>query len=182
VTVDPASGLGGTTRLGAARDRQVAGRTFYTEQHNHLNGEYMRVLTAAVLIASLAACSSGTAAPVDATAQTNQQVVTREIGKAFEMKIGETIGVGDLVLTFQRVENDSRCPIDAVCVWTGDAEIALRVQQGSQAAVAALHTHVEPRRTIWNGYTIQFVSLAPSLSASSPVDPAQYRAQLLVTR
>lgn len=142
----------------------------------------MRQLTAAILIASLAACSSSTATTTEGTAQTNQQVAQREIGRAFEMKIGETIAVGDLRLTFQRVENDSRCPIDAVCVWAGDAEIALRIEQGSQAAVAALHTHLEPRKTVWNGYTIQFVSLAPSLSASSPVDPAQYRAQLLVTR
>ena len=142
----------------------------------------MRYLAAAVLIASLAACSNGTATPLGATAQTNQQVATREIGRAFEMKIGETIGVGDLLLTFQRVENDSRCPIDVVCVWAGDAEIALRIQQGTQAAVAVLHTHVEPRRTVWNGYTIQLVSLAPSTTASTPIDPSQYRAQLLVTR
>ena len=92
------------------------------------------------------------------------------------------VAVGDLTLTFQRVETDSRCPIDAVCVWSGDAEIALRIQQGAQAAVAALHTHVEPRRTVWNGYNIQFVSLAPSQRASVPLDPSEYRAQLLVER
>ena len=142
----------------------------------------MRQLTAALLIATLMACSGSTSPSVDATAQANQQFAQREIGRAFEMKIGETFAVGDLRLTFQRVANDSRCPIDAVCVWAGDAEIALRIEQGSQAAVAALHTHLEPKQTVWNGYTIQFVSLAPSLSASSPVDPAQYRAQLLVTR
>jgi hypothetical protein len=142
----------------------------------------MRQLIAALLITGLAACSGNTATTPDATAQTNQQVAQREIGRAFDMKIGETIAVGDLRLTFQRVVNDSRCPIDAVCVWAGDAEIALRIEQGSQAAVAALHSHLEPRRTVWNGYTIQLVSIAPSLSASSPVDPSQYRAQLLVTR
>ena len=142
----------------------------------------MRQLTAAFLIATLAACSGSTSPALDATAQTDRQVAAREIGRAFEMKIGETFAVGDLRLTFQRVENESRCPIDAICVWAGDAEIALRIEQGSQAAVAALHTHLEPKQTIWNGYTIQFVSLAPSPSAASPTDPAQYRAQLLVTR
>ncbi len=142
----------------------------------------MRHLTAAILIAAAAACSSGTGPAVDGTAHTSQSVAQREIGRAFEMKIGETIAVGDLRLTFQRVNGDSRCPIDAVCVWAGDAEIALRIEQRSQAAVAELHTHLQPRKTEWNGYLIQFVSLAPSLSASSPVDPSQYRAQILVTR
>jgi hypothetical protein len=140
------------------------------------------IATALLFAATLAACSSGTTSPGGALAQTNQPAVQREVGRAFDIKIGETIGVGELKLTFQRVANDSRCPIDAVCVWAGDAEIALRIEQGGQAAVAALHTHLEPRQTIWNGYTIQFVSLAPSLSASSPIDPSKYQAQLLVTR
>ncbi|HEX6051198.1 MAG TPA: hypothetical protein VFZ21_18080 [Gemmatimonadaceae bacterium] len=142
----------------------------------------MRYLTAAVLIAGLAACSNSTAVPGEGTVQTNQPLTTREVGRAFELKPGESVAVGDLTLTFQRVESDSRCPIDAVCVWSGDAEIALRIQQGAQAAVAALHTHVDPRRTVWNGYTIQFVSLAPAQRASVPVDPTEYRAQLLVER
>jgi hypothetical protein len=142
----------------------------------------MRHITVALLAATLAACSSGTTSPGGATAQTGQPAVQRELGRAFDIKIGETIVVGDLKLTFRRVENDSRCPIDAICVWAGDAEIALRIEQASQAAVAALHTHLEPKQTVWNGYTIQLVSLAPSQSSSSPIDPSRYQAQLLVTR
>ena len=48
--------------------------------------------------------------------------------------------------------------------------------------VAALHTMLEPRKTEWNGYTISLVTLTPVRMASTPVDPAAYRAQLLVTR
>src|SRR5688572_18743610 len=142
----------------------------------------MRHLSTALLIATIAACSSSTSTGIDGRAQTSQTVTQREIGRAFEMKIGETISVGELRLTFRSVEADSRCPIDAVCVWAGDGEIALKIEQGNQAAVAALHTMLEPRKTEWNGYTIAFVSLAPSRSASSSIDPADYRAQLLVTR
>jgi hypothetical protein len=142
----------------------------------------MRHITAAILLATLAACSSNTTTPVDATAQTSQTVAQRDVGRAFEMKIGETVSVGDLRLTFRGVENDSRCPIDAVCVWAGDAEIALRIEQGSQAAVAALHTTLDPKKTEWNGYTVQLVSLAPATRASKAIDPADYRATILVTR
>lgn len=143
----------------------------------------MRYLSTALLIAAaLAACSSSTATGTDAKPQTSQTVSQREIGRAFDMKIGETIGVGDLRLTFRSVEGDSRCPIDAVCVWAGDAEIALKIEQGSQAAVAALHTTLEPKKTVWNGYTIALVSVAPSRRAATDVDPADYRAQLVVTR
>src|SRR5688572_32988210 len=120
----------------------------------------MRHLSTALLIATLAACSSSTSTGTDGRAQTSQTVTQREIGRAFEMKIGETISVGELRLTFRNVEGDSRCPIDAVCVWAGDAEIALRIEQGTQAAVAALHTTLEPKKTERNGYTVSLVSIA----------------------
>jgi hypothetical protein len=142
----------------------------------------MRHLSTAVLIATLAACSGNTSTGADAKVQTSETLAQREIGRAFDMKIGETIGVGDLRLTFRSVEGDSRCPIDAVCVWAGDAEIALKIEQGSQAAVAALHTMLEPKKTEWNGYTVSLVSVLPAPRAASSIDPKDYRAQLVVTR
>ena len=142
----------------------------------------MRHLTTALLIATVAACSGNTSTGTDPKVQTSQTLAQREIGRAFDMKIGETIGVGDLRLTFRSVEGDSRCPIDAVCVWAGDAEIALKIEQGSQAAVAALHTMLEPKKTEWNGYTVSLVSVLPAPRAASPIDPKDYRAQLVVTR
>jgi hypothetical protein len=56
------------------------------------------------------------------------------------------------------------------------------VEQGTQSAVAALHTTLEPKKTQWNGYTISLTSLAPTRRASVPVDPADYRAEIVVTR
>jgi hypothetical protein len=142
----------------------------------------MRHMTTALLIAALAACSSTTSTDVTASAQTSQTVTQRELGKAFAMKIGETIGLNDLRVTFRSVEADSRCPIDAVCVWAGDGEIALKIEQGNKSAVAALHTTLEPKKTEWNGYTISLVSLAPSRKAAAPVDPADYRAEIVISR
>lgn len=142
----------------------------------------MRHLGTALLVAALAACSSNTSTGADAKVPTSQSVVQREIGRAFEMKIGETISVGELRLTFRGVEGDSRCPIDVVCVWAGDAEIALKIEQGNRAAVAALHTMLEPKKTEWNGYTIQLVSVQPARTSTGPTDPKDYRAQLVVTR
>ena len=83
----------------------------------------MRHLTAALLISALAACSSNSKSEVTTPSQNSQTVRQQELGRAFSMKIGESITVGDLRLTFRSVEGDSRCPIDAVCVWAGDGEI-----------------------------------------------------------
>ena len=140
----------------------------------------MRQLTAALLIAALAACSSSTSTDVTARTPTSQ-TTTQEVGRAFAMKIGESVMINDLRLTFRGVEGDSRCPVGVQCVWAGDAEIALKIEQGSKAAVAALHTTLEPKKTEWNGYTISLVSLAPQRAANAP-DPADYRAEIVVTR
>jgi hypothetical protein len=98
------------------------------------------------------------------------------------MKIGESVTLNDLRLTFRSVEGDSRCPTDVVCVWAGDGEIALRIEQGGKAAVAALHTTLEPKKTEWNGYTIALVSLAPAPKSTAQANKADYRAEILVTR
>jgi hypothetical protein len=142
----------------------------------------MRHLSIALLTAALAACSSNSTTGSDAQLQSSQTVTQREVGKAFEMKIGESFGINDLKLTFRSVEADSRCPIDAVCVWAGDGEIALKIEQGSQSAVASLHTMLEPKKTEWNGYTISLVTLTPVRQANKPVEPKDYRAQILVER
>ena len=142
----------------------------------------MRHSTAALLFAALAACSSNKPADITAASPNNQTVSQQELGRSFSMKIGESIMVGELRLTFRSVEGDSRCPTDAVCVWAGDGEIALKIEQAGKAAVAALHTTLEPKKTEWDGYTIALVSLAPERKANAPVSYADYRAEIVVTR
>ena len=142
----------------------------------------MRLLIVSAMTSLLAACSSSTSSEATAvTPPPSQTTSQQEVGRA-TMKIGQTVSVGDLRLTFRSVEGDSRCAIDVVCVWAGDAEIALKIEQGGKAAVAALHTTLEPKKTDWNGYTISLVSVAPSRRAGTPVDSADYRAEIVVTR
>ena len=142
----------------------------------------MRHLTAGLLFAALAACSSNKPADITAASRSTQTVSRQELGRSFAMKIGESITVADLRLTFRSVEGDSRCPTDAVCVWAGDGEIALKIEQGDKAAVAALHTTLEPKKTEWEGYTIALVGLTPQRKANTGIDSADYGAEILVTR
>jgi hypothetical protein len=143
---------------------------------------HMRLLIVAVMTSVLGACSNSTSSEATAvTPPPSQTTSQQEVGRA-TLKIGQTISIGDLRLTFRSVEGDSRCAIDVVCVWAGDAEIALSIEQGGKAAVAALHTTLEPKKTEWNGYTISLVSVAPSRRAGTAVDPADYRAEIVVTR
>jgi hypothetical protein len=142
----------------------------------------MRHLIAALAFAALAACSSNKPADITAASPNNQSASQQELGRSFSMKVGESITVGELRLTFRAVEGDSRCPADVVCVWAGDGEIALKIEQAGKAAVAALHTTLEPKKTEWNGYTIALVGLTPDRKSNTGINTADYRAEIVVTR
>ena len=54
----------------------------------------------------------------------------------FDLRAGQSAVVpGGLKVTFDRVVSDSRCPIDAICVWAGEAVIALKLSRGFAAPV-----------------------------------------------
>jgi hypothetical protein len=142
----------------------------------------MRHWIAALPLAALAACSSNKSADITAASRNTQTVSQQDLGRSFWMKVGESITVGELRLTFRSVEGDSRCPTDVVCFWAGDGEIALKIEQGSKAAVAALHTTLEPKKTEWDGYTVALVGLTPGRKANAEISTADYRAEILVTR
>ena len=126
-------------------------------------------LVALALIVAAADCA-------DAQRRTN----VGEFGRPFTMKIGQTIQLNDLELTFRGVV-DNRCHVGVVCVTAGNAKITLEVEQGDNAAVISLHTMADPKKVEWNGYTIQLVGLSAALPAAIPFKK-QYRAEILVTR
>ncbi len=52
-----------------------------------------------------------------------------EYGAPFRIRLGQSSlsADGGTVVTFERIVTDSRCPTRAVCVWEGEAIVALRV-------------------------------------------------------
>ena len=81
----------------------------------------MRVL----LIASLSLFPACISHP----AQTNRPPVAE--GEEFQLAIGESVGVkgGIFIIEFSSVLEDSRCPMNARCVWEGNARVAVKVQE-----------------------------------------------------
>ena len=128
-----------------------------------------RVL-ALLFVLSIAGCSSPTSP--DAV-----------LGKPFELKTGATSELPDgSQLTFSRVVSDSRCPIDAICISAGDAEISvqLRAPQG-QVETRALHTQPSGSQISYGSYTIALTELTPYPQASRPTPVTEHIATFLVT-
>jgi hypothetical protein len=129
----------------------------------------------------LAACSNESEQVLDPDPES--AAVVAGMGQTFELRPGQTARVGDagLVVGFRGVTADSRCPIDAICVWAGDA--ALRIPVSARRAAWTpldLHTNIEPRSARYGDYTITVVSLLPSPRADQKIPNERYTVTLRV--
>mgnify|MGYP000900437959 CR=1 len=81
-----------------------------------------------------------------------------------KVRVGEikSAGGGRLAIKFVSVVEDSRCPIDARCVWAGNAKIKIAVSKGKMAAkTIELNSGLKPDSITIYGYEIKFVDLSP---------------------
>lgn len=69
---------------------------------------------------------------------------------------------GKLTVRFLSVVEDSRCPINARCVWAGNAKIRLSVAKGRVAArTIELNTGIEAQVVSLYGHDFKLEALAP---------------------
>jgi hypothetical protein len=125
-----------------------------------------------VLIAAMAAagCFDSPSSP-DAVA-----------GRPFELKAGAASVLPDGTrLTFKEVQGDSRCPMDVMCVWAGDAivAIALTPSKGSSES-RELHTQPAGSQISYANFTIALTALAPYPRLTQPIRPDDYVATFVV--
>ncbi|MEO8064858.1 MAG: hypothetical protein ABI821_19170 [Pseudomonadota bacterium] len=54
-------------------------------------------------------------------------------GEEFTLALGESIGIESkgVILKFERVIEDSRCPMNARCIWEGNARIAIKASDSA---------------------------------------------------
>lgn len=98
-----------------------------------------------------------------------------------ELAPGQSAQVGALKVTFTGVLSDSRCPVDVVCVWAGDAVARLEVSQ-PQGSVEARELHtLENQPVTYGSFRIALVRLDPEARSTRPIAPEAYRLVVRVT-
>ena len=141
-----------------------------------------RTLVAAVLATALVGCQMSNEAdadPVDFT-----------LGKEFVLGGGQeaVFSGNDLRVRFSEVLEDSRCPTEVECFWTGQARIAVIVQPaGRPSATEYFNTNPAPGENVQSvragDYTIELKKLEPyPRTPDDPIAFDDYRATLLVAR
>ena len=152
--------------MNKARQRIVSGSACeYVSNCNYM------VAVSFVLVANLA--FAGVAVGL---AQALDQDVSIPEGKSVSIR-----GT-DLVVLFERVLNDSRCPSDAQCVTAGDATVVVAAATGGAAARRyELHTDEGAQDAVHGQFRLTLIGLKPVPSTARPVR-ADYVLTLRVSR
>lgn len=107
-----------------------------------------------------------------------------DLGEVFELKVSQTANLRgqNLSVTFDKVPEDSRCPVNVDCIWMGNARVALSLKLDDQAGNLELNTNLEPKQAPFLDYNVRLVDLKPLPVYEKPVSQDQYVAVLVVTR
>lgn len=100
----------------------------------------------------------------------------------FDLRVGASATLPDGVkVRFDAVTSDSRCPLDAICVWAGEAVVAVSLLQTTGAQVQReLRTTPGASEATYPAHIVRLVALAPYPRSTELVRPADYVATLSV--
>jgi hypothetical protein len=71
-------------------------------------------------------------------------------------------GKGEITIKFLSVEEDSRCPEKAACVWQGNARIKVRIGfRKGESKVVEMNSDMGPKGDQIGGWAIYLTSLTP---------------------
>ncbi|MBN2012586.1 hypothetical protein JW960_24875 [candidate division KSB1 bacterium] len=114
------------------------------------------------------------------------QPVTRAFtfGQPFELPFGKLARheTENVSITFTRVLEDSRCPINVNCVWEGNAKLKFLLQHSFHLTHFSLNTTLEPKDTTIADYSVSLTDLLPYPHSDSTYTDADYTAILIVNR
>ena len=107
------------------------------------------------------------------------------IDKEFSLGIGQTANIEreKFFIKFKAVLEDSRCPVNVVCVWAGNGKVEFEVLDiDGQNKTVTLNTEEEPRATTQKGHKLTLISLNPPRIDGVSISPEDYSVTLRVDR
>ncbi|MDH4350586.1 MAG: hypothetical protein OEW56_05520 [Gemmatimonadota bacterium] len=132
-----------------------------------------RLVPATLLFLVGIGCGTDPAAPAPST----QAILADSV----LMAPGAEVAVGILRLSFLEVSSDSRCPVDVVCIWQGNAAVEIAVGLGEGPShPKTLNTSEGMPAVDFNGFRVTLLDLQPAPRAGVAIPPEDYRARFRV--
>ena len=139
-----------------------------------MNIIFIKYGMAIVVLLLLSTIFIGCENPVGALVSMNEE---------FNLRVGEEASVNgeNLYIKFISVPEDSRCPLEFRCFWSGNAEVVISIRKDSNAAVKdSLNTHIDPRGLEFLDYKISLIKLEPYPHRDEWIPQANYIATFLI--
>lgn len=113
----------------------------------------------------------------------SDEPVGPEPGETFTLSPGERATLAPLGthVRFLRVSGDSRCPLQAECVWAGDGAVVLEVApKDGDAMEYTVHTTEGPNAVVLGRYELTLLALNPYPEVPGDIAPEDYRVELVL--
>lgn len=95
----------------------------------------------------------------------------------------KSVAKNKLIIKFDSLVEDSRCPADANCFWAGNAKIKITLgKTKSGAKTFELNTNLETRSVNFAGYEIKLTGLTPQPATNIRINRNGYTAAFTVSR
>lgn len=106
-------------------------------------------------------------------------------GKEFTLVEGKSASLKskNLVLTFDEVSEDSRCPLYTDCIWEGQAVIKMEVQKGKEkTSIEFTRKGKEstPIKQSVGEYEIQLIKIEPYPESGKPIKKGSYSVKMII--
>jgi hypothetical protein len=141
---------------------------------------------AILMLAIAAGCADKLPTPVVPTETgTSMAAIDVALGQSFQLGNGRVARVRseNLLVWFERVASDERCPVGDVCISEGDAVLMIAVQKPPNRP-GSLELHTDPRLAaegMYLGYRVKVLRLDPRPIGEQPVPLARYVSTLMVS-
>lgn len=106
-----------------------------------------------------------------------------ELDKEFNIKVGDSaiISQQGIIIKFKTVSEDSRCPIEALCIWPGNATVILELKNSNGDTLTSnLNTSIEPKEVNFSNLITVLKGLTPYPQLDGTINSSDYIAKLLV--
>lgn len=101
--------------------------------------------------------------------------ITAAIKFKESLKINEEFSI-----SFIGVNADSRCPVDVICVWAGDAEIVLQITKQNFDKNFILHSYLFPRSVVLDNYEIELINVFPKRKSNVKLEQTDYSIEVKI--
>jgi hypothetical protein len=143
----------------------------------------MRARTREMVLAALFAV--GLSACDNETLHTSLPAIPAELGAPVKIRIGQTATYngGTLKVSFDNLLEDSRCPVEYVCVEAGEVRVRLGADQADVPPVRFDLSSSSVPLAVYDyaGFRIAYINLEPQPSVTHPPQRSDYLLSIVVT-